>query len=171
MKTMVDAVPAIVSDKTVEMFERLNVMSRVELEARAEIDYETYAKAINIEAKTMINMAGKKYIPSVINYVTDLAASINEIKAACESVDVSVQTELLSECSTLLAEAKKALKKLETSVAEAAEKEEGKEQAEFFKDVVFKDMEALRAPIDALEMKVGKEYWPVPTYGDLLFEV
>ena len=171
MKTMVDAVPAIVSDKTVEMFERLNVMSRVELEARAEIDYETYAKAINIEAKTMINMAGKKYIPSVINYVTDLATSINEIKTACDSVDVSVQTELLSECSTLLAEAKKALKKLETSVAEAAEKEEGKEQAEFFKDVVFKDMEALRAPIDVLEMKVGKEYWPVPTYGDLLFEV
>lgn len=171
MKTMVDAVPAIVSDKTVEMFERLNVMSRVELEARAEIDYETYSKAINIEAKTMINMAGKKYIPSVINYVTDLAASINEIKAACESVDVSVQTELLAESSSLLAEAKKALKKLQVSVEEAADKEEGKEQAEFFKDVVFKDMEALRAPIDTLEMMVGKEYWPVPTYGDLLFEV
>lgn len=171
MRTMVDAVPALVSDKTVEMFERLNVMSRVELEARAEVDYETYSKAINIEAKTMINMAGKKYIPSIINYVTDLAASINEIKAACESVDVSVQTELLTESSALLAEAKKALKKLQTSVAEAAEKEEGKEQAEFFKDVVFKDMEALRTPIDALEMMVGKEYWPVPTYGDLLFEV
>ncbi len=171
MRTMVDAVPSIVSDKTVEMFERLNVMSRVELEARAEIDYETYSKAINIEAKTMINMAGKKYIPSVINYVTDLAASINAIKAACESVDVSVQTELLSESSALLSEAKKALKKLQISVAEAADKEEGKEQAEFFKDVVFKDMEALRAPIDTLEVMVGKEYWPVPTYGDLLFEV
>lgn len=171
MKTMVDAVPELVSDKTVEMFERLGVMSRVELEARAEIDYETYAKALNIEAKTMVDMAGKKFIPAIINYVTDLAASINEIKAACDGVNVEVQTNLLKQASDLLAEAQKAQAKLKSSIAEGATKTDVAEQANFFKDVVREDMAALRAPIDKLELIVGKEYWPVPCYADLLFEV
>ena len=171
MKTMVDAVPELVSDKTVKMFEKLGVMDRVELEARAEIDYESYAKAINIEAKTMVDMAGKKYIPAIINYVTDLAASINEITAACDGVNVDVQKELLVKSSDLLAQAQKALAKLKTSIAEGAEKEDVAEQANFFKDVVKADMDALRAPIDELEPIVGKDYWPVPSYADLLFEV
>ena len=171
MKTMVDAVPEIVSEKTVEMFERLGVMNRVELEARAEIDYETYAKAINIEAKTMVEMAGKKFIPAIIAYVTDLAASINEIKAACEGVNVEVQTDLLKEASDLLAQAQKAQNALKRSIAEGAKKTDVAEQAKFFKDVVKADMDALRTPIDALEPIVGKEYWPVPCYADLLFEV
>ncbi len=170
-KTMVDAIPEMITDRTVEMFERLKVMNRTELEARVEINYEAYAKAINIEAKTMINMASKRYIPAVINYVTDLAGSINEVVSACPEADTSVQKELLTQSSSLLAQAKAALKKLDESVKAAAEKEEGEEQAIFFKDVVFADMAALRAPIDELEMMVGKEYWPVPTYGDLLFEV
>ena len=170
-KTMVDAIPEMVSDKTVEMFERLGVMNRVELEARAEIDYESYSKAINIEAKTMVEMAGKKFIPAIIAYVTDLAASINEITSACEGVNVEVQTELLKKSSDLLAQAQKALAKLKVSIAEAADKEEGPEQAIFFKDVVKEDMDALRAPIDELEPIVGKDYWPVPCYADLLFEV
>ena len=171
MKTMVDAVPELVSDKTVAMFEKLGVMDRVELEARAEIDYETYAKAINIEAKTMVDMAGKQFIPAIIAYVTDLAASINEIKAACDGVNVDVQTELLKTASDLLAEAQKALAKLKASIAEGATKADVAEQANFFKDVVKADMDALRAPIDALEPIVGKDYWPVPSYAELLFEV
>ena len=171
MKTMVDAVPEIVSDKTVAMFEKLGVMDRIELEARAEIDYETYAKAINIEAKTMVDMAGKQFIPAIIAYVTDLAASINEIKAACDGVNVEVQTELLKKSSDLLAQAQKALAKLKASIAEGATKTDVAEQANFFKDVVKADMDALRAPIDELEPIVGKEYWPVPSYADLLFEV
>ena len=171
MVTMVDAVPELVSDKTVAMFEKLGVMDRVELEARAEINYETYAKAINIEAKTMVDMAGKKFIPAIIAYVTDLAASINEIKAACDGVNVEVQTELLKKASDLLAQAQKAQAKLKASIAEGAAKTNVEEQANFFKDVVKSDMDALRAPIDELEPIVGKEYWPVPCYADLLFEV
>ena len=171
MKTMVDAIPELTSEKTIEMFGRLGVMDKVELEARAEIDYESYSKAINIEAKTMVDMAGKKFTPAVINYVTDLAASINEINAACGGVNVDVQSDLLKKASDLLAQAQKAKIALEASIAEAATKEEGTVQANFFKDVVKADMDALRTPIDELEVIVGKEYWPVPCYADLLFEV
>ena len=171
VKSMVEAVPYLVTDKTVSLFERQNVLSKAELESRAEINYENYSKTINIEAKTMIDMAGKQFIPAVISYVTSLADSVNTVTAACAAADVSVQTELLTKCSSLLATAQKALERLEKVTAEAAEKEEGEEQALFFKNTVFVAMEELRAPIDELEMIVDQEYWPVPSYGDLLFEV
>ncbi len=171
IKSMVEAIPYLVCDKTVKLFERQNVLNRVELESRVEINYEIYSKTINIEAKTMIDMAGKQYIPSIISYLTNLADSINSVKAASSNADVSVQTELLNKCSSLLAQAQKALANLKKVTAEAANKEEGKEQATFFKEVVFTAMEELRAPIDELEMIVDQDYWPVPTYGDLLFEV
>lgn len=171
VKSMVEAIPYLTSEKSVKLFERQNVLTEAELQSRAEINYETYAKTINIEAKTMIDMAGKQYIPAVIQYVTSLAESINSISAACDSADVSVQTELLTKCSSLLATAKKELANLEKVTAEAATKEEGQEQATYFKDVVFTAMSALRAPIDELEMLVDQDFWPVPTYGDLLFEV
>ena len=116
-------------------------------------------------------MAGKQYIPAIIKYVTNLADSINSVKSACPSADISVQTELLTKCSSLLASAQKALANLEKITEQAASKEEGQEQAEFFKDEVFTAMNTLRAPIDELEMIVDQSFWPVPTYGDLLFEV
>ena len=171
VKTMVDATASLFDPKTIEMFERQHVLNKAELESRAEINYEAYAKAINIEAKTMIEMASKQYIPAVISYVTSLADSINSISAACADADLSVQKDLLTRCSSLLAEAQKALKDLVAADAKANSMEEGKEQAEFFKDTVFTIMASLRAPIDKLEMLVDKEYWPVPSYGDMLFEV
>ena len=171
VKSMVEAIPYLASEKSVKVFERQNVLTKTELESRVEINYEAYSKTINIEAKTMIDMAGKQFIPAIIQYVTSLADSINSIVAACPDADVSVQTELLTKCSSLLAEAQKALSKLEQVTAEAATKELGKEQATYFKDVVFTTMSALRAPIDELEMIVDQDFWPVPTYGDLLFEV
>jgi glutamine synthetase len=170
-KTMVDATESLVDEKTVAMFERQHVYSRTELEARAEINYEAYSKAINIEARTMLKMAAKQYIPSVISYVTSLAESINSISAACPTADVSVQSDLLTKCSSLLAEAQKALAALKEAVDKASGMEEGKEQAEYFRDVVFTAMADLRKPIDTLEDMVDKDYWPVPAYGDMLFEV
>ncbi len=171
LKTMVDAIPSLVSEKTISLFERQHVLNEVELRARAEIHYELYSKALNIEAKTMIEMASRKYIPAVIRFTKGLADSINSVKSAVPEADVSVQTELLVKTSSLLAEAKAALKDLQACVVEAAGKEEGREAAEYFKDVVFPTMARLRAPIDELEMLVDKEVWPVPTYADLLFEV
>ena len=170
-KTMVDAIPSLITEKSIEMFEKHHVLSSVELHSRVEIHYEAYAKAINIEAKTMIDMAAKKFIPAVIKYTTQLAGSINAVKSAVPTADISVQTELLTECSSLLAAAKTALKNLQEINAKAATVEEGVEQATFYKDVVVTAMAELRAPIDALEVIVDKEMWPVPCYGDLLFEV
>lgn len=171
VRTMVDATASLLYPQTIEMFERQHVYTKTELESRAEINYEAYAKAINIEAKTMIEMASKQYIPSVISYVTSLADSINSITAACPAADMSVQSDLLKKCSALLAQAQKALDALKEAAKEANTMEEGKAQAEFSRDTVFTAMADLRAPIDELEMLVDKEFWPVPSYGDMLFEV
>ena len=171
VKTMVDASASLLYPKTIEMFERQHVYTKTELESRAEINYEAYAKAINIEAKTMIHMASKEYIPAIISYVTSLGDSINSISAACAEADLSVQKDLLTTCSSLLAKAQTALYALKDADKKANAMEEGKEQAEFFRDTVFTAMADLRAPIDELEMIVDKEYWPVPSYGDMLFEV
>ena len=165
VKTMVDATASLLYPKTIEMFERQHVYTKTELESRAEINYEAYAKAINIEAKTMIHMASKEYIPAIISYVTSLGDSINSISAACAEADLSVQKDLLTTCSSLLAKAQTALYALKDADKKANAMEEGKEQA------VFTAMADLRAPIDELEMIVDKEYWPVPSYGDMLFEV
>ena len=171
LKSMVDAIPSLVSDKTIEMFGRLGVLTETELHSRVEINYELYSKAINIEAKTMIEMAAKKYIPAVIKYVKSLADSINAVKAAVPTADVSVQSDLLVNASSLLASAQAALVTLRETVEQGSAMEDGEEKANFYKDVVFPAMDALRAPVDALEVIVDKEAWPVPTYGDLLFEV
>lgn len=171
VKTMVDATASLLYPKTIKMFERQHVYTKTELESRAEINYEAYAKAINIEAKTMIHMASKEYIPAIISYVTSLGDSINSISAACAEADLSVQKDLLTTCSSLLAKAQTALYALKDADKKANAMEEGKEQAEFFRDTVFTAMADLRAPIDELEMIVDKEYWPVPSYGDMLFEV
>ena len=171
VKTMVDATASLLYPKTIKMFERQHVYTKTELESRAEINYEAYAKAINIEAKTMIHMASKEYIPAIISYVTSLGDSINSISAACAEADLSVQKDLLTTCSSLLAKAQTALYALKDADKKANAMEEGKEQAEFFRDTVFTAMADLRAPIDELEMIVDKKYWPVPSYGDMLFEV
>ncbi|WP_148411065.1 glutamine synthetase III [Murimonas intestini] len=169
IRSMVDAVPCLTTEKTVAMFERFNVFSRTELEARAAIKYETYAKDINIEARTMIDIAGKQIIPAVIRYTKTLGDTISSVTSA--GVEADVQTELLREASALLAETKRALNELIRADAAAAEKEEGEEQARAFHDEVMPAMQALRAPVDKLEMIVDKEIWPMPSYGDLLFEV
>lgn len=170
IRSLVEAIPTLVTEKSIKLFGKHKVYSEVELHSRAEIEFEAYSKTINIEAKTMIEMANKLYIPAVIKFATGLAGSINAIKAAVPDADVSVQENLLKETSALLAKSKAALVSLQEFVAEASEKEGG-EQALYFKKVVFPAMEVLRTPIDALELIVEKELWPVPTYGDLLFEV
>lgn len=171
IRTTVESIEYLTTEKTVELFEKFGVFTRAELESRAEIKYETYAKAINIEARAMIDIASKHIIPAVIKYITSLANSINQVREACGDVGVSVQEELLKESSELLAQTRKALKDLIVVTDEACQMQEGPAQAEFFKDRVVTGMQALREPVDALEMIVNKEMWPMPSYGDLLFEV
>ena len=169
IKSMVEAIPAITTDKAVELFERFNVFTKAELESRAEIQYEAYAKALNIEARTMIDMASKQFLPAFIKYTKTLADTINAVKAA--GVDATVQTEALKEVSALMAETKAALDRLVKVTGEAAAKEEGEVQATYYHTEVVPAMDALRTPVDKLEMIVDKEAWPMPSYGDLIFEV
>ena len=169
IKSMVEAIPAITTDKSIKLFERFSVFTKAELESRAEIQYEAYAKAINIEARTMIDMASKQFLPAFIKYTKTLADTVLAVKEA--GVDAAVQTEALKEVSALMAETKAALDVLVKVTDEAAAKEEGEVQANFYHSDVVPAMEALRAPVDKLEMIVDKEAWPMPSYGDLIFEV
>lgn len=169
IRSMVDAIPAMVTDSAIDLFERFGVFTKAELESRAEIQYETYAKAINIEARTMIDMASKQFIPAFIKYTKILADTVNAVTAA--GSDASVQKASLDEVTVLMKETKEALDTLVKVTDEAAQKEEGEVQAKFYHSEVFPAMEALRAPVDKLEMIVDKEAWPMPSYGDLIFEV
>ncbi len=169
IKSMVEAASTLTTDKAVRLFEKFGIFTRVELESREEVTYETYSKSINIEALTMIDMARKQILPAVIKYTRALADTVIAVKEA--GADASVQADLLSEVSARLAEAKAALVKLEKVEKEATAMEDVRKQAFFYKDVVFAAMAELRAPVDELEMLVDKEVWPIPTYGDLIFEV
>ncbi len=169
IKSMVESISALTTDKAIKLFERFHVFTEAELRSRAEIKYENYAKNINIEAKTMIDMARKQIIPAIMKYTKTLADTVISVKEA--GADASVQAETLAEVTALLKETRDALKALEEVTEEAGGMEEGKAQAEFFKFQVFPAMEALRAPVDKLEMIVDKEAWPMPSYGDLIFEV
>ena len=170
LPSMVDAIPALTTDKAVKLFEEFHVFTKTELESRAEIQYEIYAKAVNIEAKTMIDLATKQIIPAVVRYTTVLADSVNTVRAVGD-IDVSVQLELLKKCSALLKTTNSAMKNLSDVVAKVSEIPEGRERAVYCKDIVCKAMEELRTPVDELEMLVDKSMWPMPSYGDLIFEV
>ena len=169
IRSMVEAIPAMVTDKAIGLFERFGVFTKAELESRAEIQYETYAKAINIEARTMIDMTSKQFLPAFIKYTKTLADTVNAVTAA--GADAAVQKESLDKVTALMKETKDALDVLVRLTDEAAAKEEGAVQANFYHSDVFPAMEALRAPVDKLEMIVDKEAWPMPSYGDLIFEV
>ena len=169
IQSMVDAIPALVTEETIQMFEKFGVFTEAELKSRAEIQYEGYAKAINIEARAMIDIASKHIIPAVMRYARNLAETANEIKVA--GADESIPVEILKQLTSLLSEARKALLVLKDVTRTAAAMEEGEAQAHYYYKEVCTAMTALRIPVDELEMIVDKEEWPMPSYGDLLFEV
>ena len=167
--SMVDAIPALVSEKSVALFEKFKVFSKTELESRAEVKYELYAKAINIEARTMVQMADREYIPAIMRYIGQLAESANA-SAAC-GVEPIVQKKLLSKLNECLKAAREACEILEKETLQAEQKKEGPEQAAAFRKHVVPAMEKLRKPVDQAECIVDRSFWPVPTYADLIFEV
>ena len=169
IKSMIEAASTLTSDKAVALFEKFGIYTEAELKSREEIIYETYAKSINIEALTMIDMAGKQIIPAVVKYTKVLADSVNAVKAA--GADAAVQTDLLKQVSKKLEAMQKALVKLEKAEAKGSAMTDAKEQAFYYKDTVMTAMAELRKPADELEMIVDKELWPLPTYGELMFEV
>jgi len=172
IKTTVEATKALISEKNLAVMEKHAVLSRVEMESRYEIELENYIKTINIEALTMIEMAKREILPAVIKFATNLAASINTIKATGVAADLSAQTELLTEVSSLAAALKKNVAVLEEATEKASNAHgDTYEQASLFRFDVFEKMGALREVADTLETLVDKDVWPMPTYGDLLFNV
>ena len=171
LKCMVDSIPSLVTEKAVKLFGDFGVYTRSELYARAEIEYEAYAKSVLVEARTMLDMAGKQIIPAVIRYSGDLARSLNEVRTACPEADMSVQTELVLEVSSLLAAMKNAMEEIRKDLEKAETMSDMKERAHFCYDEMVPAMNRLREPADRLEMIVDKEYWPFPSYGDMIFEV
>ena len=171
IKSMVEAIPALTTEKSVSLFERFGVFTRAELLSRAEIEYEQYAKEINIEARAMINIVSKQIIPAVIKFTTELADSICAVNNTGCGADVSTQTDLLREVSDLLALTKKEQAKLQEDVAKGIAMTEYRERALYYHDVVSRSMEQLRASVDRMEFLVDKDVWPMPSYGDMLFEV
>ena len=169
IKSMVEASAALTTEKSIKLFEKFGIFTRVELESREEILYETYSKTINIEALTMIEMAKKQILPAVMKYTKTLADTVIAVQQA--GADASVQADSLKEISAKLVEAKNALSVLEEKTAQASTYRVEKEKAFYYKDEVFTAMKALRTPVDALETMVDRAAWPIPTYGELIFEV
>ena len=169
IKCMVDAVPYLAADKSVKIFENLGVMDKAELEARADVMLENYAKKINIEALTMIEMSNEEIIPAVMEYQAELAKGAAEIKAL--GIDPTVQVSLLNTISEKLTELKSATVALEELVAKAADYEGDTEAwAKYFHNTVFAAFDTVRKPADELEKELPKTAWPFPTYEQLLFE-
>ena len=168
-RSIVDAIPALVDDTTVAMYEKFNILSKAELEARKEILFEQYAGVRNIEALTMVEMSNRIIMPAVTKYTKDLADTVIAVKEA--GADASVQAGLLGEISAKLAETKKATTALAEIVEEAKAKDDSKAIAISYKDDVMAAMAALRKPVDELEVIMPKEVWPMPTYGDLVYEI
>lgn len=166
---MVDAVSCLTRPESIALFEKHGVMTKNELASREEVGYETYSKAINIEARTMIDMAKKEIIPAVIKYSTTVAASVAAVEAV--GTDASVQRLVLSDCSRYLKAMNNALIDLEKAVEDASGYENFRERALAYRDGVCPAMAALRAPADALETIVDEKEWPFPTYGELMFNV
>ncbi len=167
--SMVEAVDTLITPKAIRLFEKFGIFTEAELRSRAEVLYETYAKSVNIEALTMLDMANKQIIPAVVRYTNSLADTVIKLQTA--GADTTVPCELLKEITEKLTEMKRATEDLTAAEKEASSMPQGKEQAFFYHDRVVTAMTTLRKPADELEKLVDKDYWPFPTYADLMFEV
>jgi glutamine synthetase len=165
----VDALKAFVTDKALKLFEKYEVLSHKELHSRYDIYVDTYAKQINIEALAAIDMVRKQFIPAAMEYATFLADSISGFKAV--SVPASVQEDILGKLSTLLVSSYKNLSRLEAAVKKAQKQDDVVKKAESYRDNVIPAMRDLRTDVDAIEMIVPNDMWPVPSYTDLLFKL
>lgn len=169
LKSTPDALPYLTSKENVELFHKMHVLSEAELRSRQEIYVQNYCKLLNIEAMTTLDMATMDIIPAVIKYKGDVAKSANESLAL--GVEADKEKEIVKTLAALLATAKKNVERLRLALKTAHEKGENIEGAKCYHDDVLSAMDALRATCDEMELNTAKEYWPLPSYGDLLFSI
>ncbi len=170
LKTTVDALPAFVSDKSMELFTRHHVFSEVEIHARYEILLEGYCKTLSIEALTMVDLVRQQIIPAAIGYQNELAQLLNA-KQAAGGYDSALEAHLLSRLSGLSAALLKKLTALEEQLLAVKSEAEPLALARIFRDRVFTAMVELRLVVDELETLVARAHWPLPTYADMLYSV
>lgn len=171
LRTMPDALPYYVSEKNINLFTKNNVFSEREMRSRYEIQLEEYAKILNIEALTMIDMAKKDIAPAVTGYIRELADTANSKKALCDSIPCDFEVDLLTKLSNLLCCFGKKIEALEQVLIKSKDIEDAQQLADFYKDEVFAAMQELRAVGDEMEIATSSEYWPYPSYGEMLFSV
>ena len=170
LKTSVDAFGVLSAPKNVALFTEFGVFSASEIEAREEILFENYAKTINIEARTMIDMANKTYLPAVEKYISDLALTAKRKKEVMgDDACISTEKELIGRLSALVADTVKGAAAVRTAADTALAIADMTKQAHAFCYEVIPAMTSLRASVDAMEELVGADYWPVPTYGQLTY--
>ena len=169
-KDTVSALPQMVTDKSIELFEKQKIFTRSEISSRLDIYLQTYSKQINVEASIMVEMCRKQIIPSVIRYVGDLAQAITRQDAL--HLDTKAQIQLLQTLQNALNQAIEATEYLHVCIAKALSfKDEAKKQAEIYRDEVVSQMLMLRSHVDLMETYTDKMYWPFPSYDDLLFRL
>ena len=171
LKSTPDCVPYYLAEKNVELFTRHKIYTPVELHSRYEIKLDGYCKVLHIEALTMLDMVWKDILPAVSAYSKMLADTALAKKSLSDSIDCSFETELAAKISTLTAEAVKKTQALEYAVMDVKNIEDTLELARYYKDTVFAAMNELRIVVDELETHTSAEYWPYPSYGDILFSV
>ncbi|MBC7958648.1 MAG: glutamine synthetase III, partial [Vallitaleaceae bacterium] len=171
IKTTVEALTYFTAPENVKVFTDHKIFTKEEIHARQDIMFEEYSKTINIEALVMIDMAKKEIIPASIDFATSIADSMNTIKSASAKANVSAQESILVKVSDLIAEASDKLAELETALAAAHHGVGAQAHAFAYRENVFTAMCALRLPCDQLESLVSDDFWPIPTYSDLLFRI
>ena len=171
IKTTVESIRCLIDEKNIEVFEKHHILTREEVHSRYEIALENYTKMVNIEALTMLEMTRRSFIPAAVKYSAEIAKSINEIKATGLNVEVTTSSRLLESVCDLTNAISAKVELLDAAVAKAEGISESYEQAYAYRFDVFEAMNNLRKDVDQLEVIVGKDYWPVPTYSELLFNI
>ena len=167
----VDALPHMLDEKNVTLYQSLKVLSLTEIQSRYEVALETYSKKINIEAKVMVDMARKQILPSVTEYQQFLAGTLNEKRACGMDLDTSYEEDTLSRIAAYTGDLFNKLRSLEEDLPRAQAIADNLEKAKFYRANILRDMEDLRNIADTLEGLVSHEYWPFPNYTELLFSV
>ena len=171
LRDSIDAYKCFNLEKNVKLFTEHGVMSEVEINSREDILFENYAKIVNIEALTMIEMASRDIIPAVNAYMAELADTAAAKLAVMPDICCEVEKDILRKLSELNASAYKNLNALKSAEKEAAALTDNIARAEAYRNFVLPAMAALRCDVDAMEELTASEYWPLPTYGDMMFRV
>ena len=172
LKNTADAIPHLVDEKNIALFTRHGIYTAEEVHSRCEILLDNYCKVLHIEALTMLEMSKKEIIPAVSAYLKDMSATAASVKAVVPDADCSMQESIISKVAALAGSLYKKTEALNAVVLATRDHEENiEDRAQYYKNNIFPGMQELRAVADELETLVGEEYWPFPTYGDLLFKI